>query len=376
MENLRIIILTDVVGNGGAEREASIFANELVKYGYEIYIMCTSDAKIDYSVDSRVSIQLIPFYTRVNNPVVRIFIRWMNAFRLIRHIHADFILPFCVRPWLYIFFWLSTLFSKTKMLYLVRINLNQYKYPKEKRERKIGKLVAHLVPGIWIQTEEQRKYFPKYLQKKIFMVPNAIDTRFLRISKRERKSIVRFITVGRIHPQKNQKMLINAFEKMMIVTGETDVTLTIYGRSRNYCKETEEELKELIKRKCLGDHVLLPGWIEDIDRAYEEADAFVFSSDYEGMPNALMEAMAVGLPCISTDCQTGPSELITSGENGILVPVGDEDAMAEAMIYVVKNPMQALKMGENAKIKMQAWDTPEELTRRLLNKLEWIQKNR
>lgn len=373
---MRIIFLTGVIGNGGAEREISVYSGAIAKYGHEVYIICTEDEKKDYDIDPRVNVQKLSMYTRVNIPVVRAIIRCFKIIQQLRKMHADFLLPFCVWTWYYPIFWSSTVFSKTKFLYLVRNNLMRYTSPEEKKKRKIGKITAHLADGIWIQTEGQRAYFPKYLQKKIFVVPNAIDEKFLNIPKRERKTIEHFISVGRIHPQKNQKMMIEAFEMMKRKTGNPNVTLVIYGRSKKYCIETEKEIKKLIKKDGLEECVFLPGWSEDIEKVYEEADAFVFSSDYEGMPNALMEAMSAGLPCISTNCQTGPSDLISSGENGILVPVGDKEAMAEAMSYFVTHPRQADKMGVAARSKMIAWDSSEKLARELLNNLAKIQNHR
>ena len=77
------------------------------------------------------------------------------------------------------------------------------------------------------------------------------------------------------------------------------------------------------------------------------------SSDFEGMPNALMEAMAVGLPCISTDCDTGPSDLITDGENGYLIPVGDVEALAEKMVRIIEmTPDERMRIGRAARKNM------------------------
>ena len=73
------------------------------------------------------------------------------------------------------------------------------------------------------------------------------------------------------------------------------------------------------------------------------------SSDYEGMPNALMEAMAEGLPCISTDCETGPADLIESRKNGILVPIKNEKAMVDAIEQMLADPTTAINMGRCAR---------------------------
>ena len=76
---------------------------------------------------------------------------------------------------------------------------------------------------------------------------------------------------------------------------------------------------------------------------------FVFSSKSEGMPNLLMEAMSVGLPCIATDCKFGPKELIENGVNGWLIPVADELAMADRILWIINNPNIAEEMGKQAR---------------------------
>ena len=132
------------------------------------------------------------------------------------------------------------------------------------------------------------------------------------------------------------------------------------------------ELKDMIARYHLEDRVFLVGRVTDIEAKYEEADAFVFSSDYEGCPNALMEAMAVGLPCISTDCVTGPSMIIESGKNGFLVPVGDVEAMSRAMEYLIEKPQAANALGMAARKRMEMWGSAEDLARQFRMHLKEI----
>lgn len=369
---MKIIFLSRIIGNGGAEREIANFANELVKLKNEVYVFCTENTYNDYELDPKVSLHQLLFRSRINIPVIRVLFRYRNAYCHLRHMDADFIIPFCVRRWLYPFFWSITLFSKTKFLYVVQNNMNKFSFSNEHKQRRIGKLMAYLADGIWIQIDEQRLFFSSHLQKKIFVIPNSIDQKFLSIPLRDRRRIKNFVSVGRIHPQKNHKMLVEAFWKMIQKTNNHEATLTIYGRSGKSYWETEKELRELIQRLNLEDRVFLPGWAVDIEKIYSNADAFVLSSNYEGLPNALMEAMAAGLPCISTDCETGPSALIKSGINGLLVPVGDVQTLTDAMIYYIDYPMEANRMGVAAKSQMQAWDTPEQLALRLLSNLQRI----
>jgi glycosyltransferase involved in cell wall biosynthesis len=102
---------------------------------------------------------------------------------------------------------------------------------------------------------------------------------------------------------------------------------------------------------------------------------FVLSSDYEGMPNALIEAMVLGLPCISTNCKCGPSSLIVDGLNGLLIPIRDETSLVQAMCYIAENEEQALTMGRKAVLIKEKLDT-NKIAERWEKYLEYIYKNK
>ena len=156
----------------------------------------------------------------------------------------------------------------------------------------------------------------------------------------EREKII--VTTGRLNKHKNHSLLICAFKR--IVAFFPDYRIIIYG-------EGPERLNDeiLIRKLGLQEYVLLPGTTNNVPEKIYKASLYVLTSDFEGMPNSLMEAMALGLPCISTDCPCGgPRELIVSGKNGMLVPVGDEDALANAMKKLLNDERYAIELGKNA----------------------------
>ena len=106
---------------------------------------------------------------------------------------------------------------------------------------------------------------------------------------------------------------------------------------------------EYISQLGRSDSIQLMGRTEHIEDAYKSSDLIVLSSDFEGMPNALIEAMACGLPSISTDCPTGPSDLIEDGKNGLLVPMKDVNAMSQAILRMYSDRNRAIEMGRNAR---------------------------
>jgi glycosyltransferase involved in cell wall biosynthesis len=168
----------------------------------------------------------------------------------------------------------------------------------------------------------------------------------------EREKVI--IGAGRLNSQKNFPLLISSFAQ--IAKDFPGYKLRIYGKGALL-----ESLQSLAKEKGVGDRVEFPGYVPNMPEVLEKASMFVLSSDFEGMPNALMEAMASGLPCISTDCGGGGARfLIEDGENGLLVPQKDEVAMAEAMRKILSDDAFANKIAENAR-KLQENLAPEKI---------------
>ena len=205
---------------------------------------------------------------------------------------------------------------------------NPWVMPDVKITRLLRKIAYPLADGIIFQTDMAKSYFPKNIQKKGIVLSNPVDiARIPEPYKGIRQNV--FVAVGRLERQKNFPMLIKAFS--IFYQREKNFKLVIYGEGRE-----RANLESLIKELGLDGVVLLPGRNKDVLNAINDASAFILSSDYEGMPNALIEAMCMGMPVISTDCPSGgPRELIENQENGILIPVGDEDALVDALFSII-----------------------------------------
>ena len=132
-----------------------------------------------------------------------------------------------------------------------------------------------------------------------------------------------------MEPQKNRRLLIEAFSD--IQKNHPEYTLHIYGEGSQ-----ENELKILIKELGINNAVTLHGNVSDVHRQIADAEMFVLSSDYEGLSNALLEAMMMGLPYITTDC-AGAKEAVEDGVDGIIIPIRDRKKMAEAMERLISD---------------------------------------
>ena len=206
--------------------------------------------------------------------------------------------------------------------------------------------------GVVVQSNGAKAKFPGYIRKKCIILPNAIDPSFIRpryIGEREKKIVM----VARLNENKNQAMVMEAFKE---ATKEKfqDYKLVLYGDGPDRAKQ-----QRLAVSLGIDSRVEFAGNVKHVAEHIEKAYMFILASNHEGMPNSLIEAMSLGLACISTDCPCGgPKDLIQDGENGLLVPVGDKDAMAQAIYKLLEDKELADRIGKEA-AKIQEKCSPE-----------------
>lgn len=199
------------------------------------------------------------------------------------------------------------------------------------------------------------------------IIPNAVSEYFINDNENAEKGNY-ILGVGRFTEQKNFPLLIKAFSK--ISDSYPDLKLIICGDGK-----LRQTYVDLISTLGLDGRVELPGQIKDIRSVMLKAKIFVLSSDYEGIPNALIEAMACGAPCISTDCLGGGARLlIKDGYNGLIVPPDDTDRLAQALSYIMENDDFSNHISENAK-KISDDFSPENIYSQWENFINTVSKN-
>jgi glycosyltransferase involved in cell wall biosynthesis len=190
-----------------------------------------------------------------------------------------------------------------------------------------------VVPSIDIKEDLEKKL--NIIKKKIKIIYNPIDLKKIMKLKEEEIKELRIkrkpflLTVGRLTKAKGYPYLLRAYSR---IYKEIDEKLLILGIGQD-----EEKLKSLVNELGIQEHVLFLGFQKNPYKFMNRASIFVLSSLWEGFPNVILEAMACGVPVISTDCPSGPREIITNDKNGILVPPADEKALAEAMLNLLIN---------------------------------------
>ncbi len=140
----------------------------------------------------------------------------------------------------------------------------------------------------------------------------------------------RLLTVGTFKDQKNHSLLLRAFAELALPSAR----LMLLGKGPD-----EQMLRDLSASLGIQDRVIFAGFHADPSPFYASADLFVLSSDYEGLPTVIIEALSFGVPVVSTDCPAGPAEILENGRWGRLVPVGDCTALAQAMAQALSQPV-------------------------------------
>ena len=309
-------------------------ANYYASKGFSVCIITNEmEAQQYHTIDERVIRVVLP--KPQGNRVLRIFRRLSILRKAIRDTEAPVVISFIGMANLRAI--LATRFMKTKVIVSVRSAPGR----EYKGKEKLAKILFRFAEGAVFQTEMARDYFSSGVRRKSAILMNPLLGDFTRARyEGERKKEV--VTVGRLHSVKNHEMLIEAFCE--IHDAFPDYVLRIYGDG-----EHREHLQTLIERLQCQEYVFLEGNCDAVAETIWQASAFVLTSNTEGMPNALLEAMALGLPCISTDCPCGgPRMIIDHEKNGMLIPVGDKKALQMAMCRILSDTSYADAIGKKA----------------------------
>lgn len=329
MKMKSILFVTGSMAKGGAERVISILSDYYAKKGWKVKILMLIKKNVEYELNSNVDLLDFSRSKRGKFDTVRLV---KEVKKYVKKNTPDAVVAF-MGP-IAIITWLACKGLHSRLIVSERID------PSMAHRKFIVKKLLNRVYAksdcTVLQTRRAWNYFPASVKKNSVIIENPIR---VQCYANENKSH-RIVTAGRLTEQKNHKMLINAFEKIHMKYPE--YKLEIYGEG-----PLRNELQQLIYAKELQSSVILAGSVSDLHVRMSDAEFFVLSSDYEGLSNALLEAMMMGLPCISTDC-SGSDEAIQNGENGLLVPIGDTDKLAEAMLSLIENEALRIKLAKAA----------------------------
>ncbi len=335
----KILFYIDSMQRGGANRVMSNLTHFFSEKGYETVLVNDAPPKPeDHEYDLLKKNKRVFLLDGTEHYGVsrKNFLRIKALRALIRNEKPDVTLSFMGPPNVRMLF--ATLFLPTAKIVSVRNDpYREYGYGFKKI---FINLLFLLADGVVFQTEDAASYFSKFIRKRSRIIYNPVDPKFFAYKWIPKKKSI--AVVGRLEPQKNPMNVILAYQAMSDAFSE--YSLDFYGDG-----SMRSELEELVRVKGLEKNVFFHGKCSEVEKVLESASLYVLCSDYEGMPNALMEAMVVGIPSIATDCPCGgPRTLFADREPGILVPCADSKALCLAMEKVLSDEILLNKLSSNA----------------------------
>ena len=372
-KNKKIIFLIKVMCGGGAERVISLLSKAMIQKGYDIILILTHQKKEEADLkDIDPAIQVIALedeITHLPEPVFKANMRMLYARLLgkLGKVEVSSINKYYARNYRKVI-WLKEYFKKDKESTIIaflydsifltmlsktstnRVILSERGDPQQSAASKTTMAFLHKMfpkaDNIVFQSPDVSKWYQDNMNVKGTVIFNpikaALPERFEGIRK---KRIVNFC---RISDQKNLELLVNAFARLNKDYPEYE--LFIYGDAvGNGAEGYLDKIKSLVELRGLQSKInILPG-LKDIHTEIRDYAMFVSSSDFEGMSNSMLEAMAIGMPVVCTDCPAGGARaVIKDHENGLLVPVKNEEKMYLAMKEIIETPELAEELSRNA----------------------------
>ena len=340
----KILFLIPSLVGGGAERVMVTLANGLSK-SYDVEILTLTNTESFYALNDAVKVNGIGCSVNKKNALTKFATRFKSVFKgffgirkAIKDKNPDVVIAFLnsVSEPLMILKTISRL--KCKTIVSERADPNERSFLHRWFERNFFPKADVIV----CQSKKASEFFKDKHRSKTVIIPNPIcATAIPPLYEGERTK--RIVGVGRLAEQKNFELLINAFSQLD--ERFSDYKLEIYGAG-----PLENDLKRRINDLGLSKRAFLMGAKKNVMFELSDASLYVMSSNFEGFPNALVEAMATGLPVISTDFPTGVATEVVKAENGLVVPINDEKALVSAMEELLCNKERCKKISfENRK---------------------------
>ena len=309
---MRIAILSHGASGGGSERVCTLIANSLVEKGYEVYFYALHSDKREYYIDSRV--KYVYGDCQGSKKSIRFVKRTYKLRSFLKKEHIDAFISFIYDEGL-----AAYKNKKIKKIFSLRNDPNRI----QKNKKKLIESLYADADKVVFQTEDAKNFFDESISSHGVVIPNPILDNLPMWDRDDHKKEI--IAAGRLSKQKNFPMLLRAFASF--AKTHEDYNLVICGDG-----ELLGELTKLSEELGISDKVTFPGHVEDLHERMVKSAIYVSSSDFEGLSNSMLEALAIGIPTICTDCPIGGAKAyINDGVNGFLVPVNDSEALSQKL---------------------------------------------
>ena len=338
IEKKHISLIIPSLTSGGAERVFSVLANEL-NSSYSITLFVLYKCEIAYPLNKNIEIVFCRDLYAAKQSLLKSITSHFNFIKFLKQ-------EISKRQSIGI-----VSFTTTTNVYAILIG-KRLKLPSIVSERlhpdyginTLWKIVRKKVypscSKLVVQTKDIKDYFNDFMPNdKISIIENPLSPKLIHQKSTNTSKEKTILSVGRLTHQKNQELLIRAFYKIDI----KNWNLCIVGEG-----DKRKKYEDLVTKLNIKGRVTFTGSVPNIADYLNTASIFVLCSRFEGFPNALIEAMYFGLPCIATNCPSGPEDIIVNNKNGILIPVEDEAKLTEALKKLIINKELRETLGKNA----------------------------
>lgn len=333
-KKIKVLFVIDFLTYGGAPKMMTEIANSLSLNGMDIKVYGYANTSYHYNFVDEV--EYIPGIPLHKNFYLRHFLKVPQVRKTIKRVNPDVVISFMPNP--NVLSIIGTRFLKIPVIISERGDPAIY----TGIVAKIKHFFYNFADVLVCQTEGARDCFNDRIKKKTVIIPNSVTMQQAKITpiEQRRKEIAfvgRFYTV-----QKRQDLMLMAFKE--VLKKHPEYKLVFYGDG-----EDQNDIERIVEKEDIMENVIFAGRVDNVADAIKNAGIFVLTSDYEGIPNALVEAMCLGLPVVATDCTPGGARLLIEDHvNGIICSRGKADEIADAIIYMIDNPVEAEKMGIKA----------------------------
>lgn len=339
MQTKKICFYISVINGGGAARVLILVAEGLARRGYQCtFITSFRDYKWEYPLSNNVRRVVLDKDEESGNYVLKNFRRIARLRHICKKEKPDYLITFISQPILRSL--IATIGLEIRNI--ISIRNDPALYWRKPLEKILSALLLRRAYWTVFQTNTAREYFAgKKLYKRSQVIANPVTSVFYSVKYNpDSKTIV---ACGRLTEQKNYPLMINSFFE--VSKDYPEWTLEIYGKG-----SLEEDIKKRIQD--LGcSSIIMKGHDDNVPRILSESAIFLMTSNFEGMPNALMEALAAGIPCISTDCPCGgPKTLISDRFNGYLIPVNGKKELCDALRKLMNSQEERIRLSQNASV--------------------------
>lgn len=328
----KIVIFCGALGSGGAERVLSILSNPLAEQYDSVDYIMWYDLPVFYTINPKIN--LISIEKTTGKSFLK-KIQWLR--RYLKKNRPSLVVSFST-PFNMIAL-LASIGTKTKIVVAERNDPRSFRWGWILQ--KCRDILYVKANGILVQTEHNKNYFKGKLSSKTAVIynPIAMPSNMVGLAtKTDKKPLI--VTAARLVPQKQQTLLIECFANFSL--NHPEYSLEIYGSGPEL-----DNLRQRVIDCNVVDKVYFPGNVQNLWQHILPAKMFIMTSLFEGMSNSLIEAMCLGIPCISTKV-SGATDLIEHGINGFLVNIGDKESICKYMEYIASDEQMSMDVGFEA----------------------------